>query len=102
MNHVRRNILIHVICKFIESVAYAVATGTLIQVFLTSLGFRASQIYLHTTLNQAVQIAITLTCSKISDRGNTFRRLSLLIMGQGVMFLCYLPMCIHAQADLSA
>ncbi len=102
MNHVRRNILIHVICKFIESVAYAVATGTLIQVFLTSLGFRASQIYLHTTLNQAVQIAITLTCSKISDRGNIFRRLSLLIMGQGVMFLCYLPMCIHAQADLSA
>ena len=102
MNHAKRNILIHIICKFIESVAYAVATGTLIQVFLNSLGFSASQIYLHTTINQVVQIATIMTCSRLGDRGNIFRRYGMLIMMQGLIYLCYIPMCIHARADLSS
>lgn len=102
MTDTKRNILLHILTKLIESVAYAVATGTLIQVFLNSLGFSASQIYLHSTINQAVQIAVILTCSKVSDRGNIFRRFGMLIMAQGATFLFYLPMCIRAQADLSA
>lgn len=102
MTDTRRNIMLHILTKILESIAYAVATGTLFQVFLNSLGFRASQIYLYTTINQAVQIIVTLTCSKVGDRGNIFRRFGMLIMAQGTMFLFYIPLCIQAQADLSA
>ena len=102
MTDTKRNILLHISAKILESAAYAVVTGTLIQVFLNALGFSASQIYLHTTLNQAAQIAVTMTCSRVGDRGKFFRRYGLTVMGQGALYLCYIPMCIHAQADLSA
>lgn len=102
MTDAKRNILVHILGNLIANIGYAMATGTLIQVLLSSLGFSASQIYLHTTINQAVQIAVTMTCSKISDRGNVFRRFAMLIMAQGATFLLYIPMCIHARADLSA
>ena len=102
MTDVKRNVVIYILCKIVESIAYAVATGTLIQVFLNSLGFSASQIYLHTTVNQIVQIATILTCTKVGDRGNIFRRYGILVMIQGLIYLCYIPMCIHAKADLSS
>ena len=102
MTDVKRNIWLKVLTTLIESVAYAMATGTLMQVFLNSIGFSASQIYLHTTINQAAQVIIHFTCSRVGDRGNIFKRFSLLIMAQGASFLFYIPLCIRMQADLGA
>ena len=102
MTDAKRNVLLKILVTLLEGVAYAIASGTLLQVFLNTIGFSASQIYLHTTINQAVQIAVTLTCSRVGERGNPIRRYAYLIVAQGATFLLYIPLCIRMQADLGA
>ena len=102
MRDAKRNILLQLTGVLLSNVAYAAASGTLMQVFLNSLGFSAAQIYLHTTVKQAAQIAITLTCSRIGDRGNIFCRYTLLVVLEGLLYLFYVPLCLGEQADGSA
>ena len=102
MRNVRRNIFLNLAASLISSIAYAAASGTLMQVFLNSLGFSASQIYMRTTVTQAVQITVSLTCTRIGNRGHFFRTAALLAAVEGILYGCYVPMCIRMQADLSA
>lgn len=102
MRNVKRNIFLNLAATVISSIAYAAASGTLMQVFLNSLGFSASQIYMRTTITQAVQITVSLTCTKIGNRGNFFRTAALIVAVEGLLYGGYIPLCLRMQADWSA
>lgn len=102
MRDTRRNILINLTATLICGIAYAAVSGTLMQVFLNSMGFSASQIYLRTTLTQAVQITVSLSCTRIGNRGNFFRTYALVVVVEGILYGCYIPLCLRMQADWSA
>lgn len=102
MRDIRRNILINLTATLICGIAYAAVSGTLMQVFLNSMGFSASQIYLRTTLTQAVQITVSLSCTRIGNRGNFFRTYALVVVVEGILYGCYIPLCLRMQADWSA
>ena len=86
MRNVRRNIFLNLAASLICSIAYAAASGTLMQVFLNSLGFSASQIYLRTTVTQAVQITVSLTCTRIGNRGDFFRTFAMVVAVEGILY----------------
>ena len=102
MRDVKRNIFLNLAASLFTGIAYAAASGTLMQVFLNSLGFSASQIYMRTTITQAVQIAVSLTCTRIGNRGNFFRTAALLVTLEGLLYGGYVPLCLRMQADWSA
>lgn len=101
MNNVKRNIILHMLTSTLRGIAMICVSGTLMQIFLSSIGFSGSQIYLYSTAGQAAQLIITLTCSRFGDRGNFFRRLGFVSAAEGVLLLFYLPLCIRAKAELS-
>lgn len=102
MRNIKRNIILNLSATLITAMAYAAVSGTLMQVFLNSLGFSASQIYFRTTVAQAVQIAVSLTCTGIGNRGNFFHKYALVVVAEGILYGCYVPLCLQMQADWSA
>lgn len=102
MGNIKRNIFWNLAAAVITAIAYAAASGTLMQVFLNSMGFSASQIYMRTTVTQAVQIGVNLTCTRIGNRGSFFRTFALIVALEGLLYGCYVPLCLHMSADLSA
>ena len=102
MRNVKRNIVLYMSATLITAMAYTAVSGTLMQVFLDSLGFSASQIYFRTTVAQAVQVAVSLTCTGIGNRGNFFLKYALVVAAEGILYGGYVPLCIQMQADWGA
>ena len=69
-----RNKLYTILIDTLRAATLLCATGTLMQTFLSSLGFEEDWIYLHSTLVNAGQICSILLCSQWGDRGNLFRK----------------------------
>ena len=99
MSPSRRNMLSMVLIDTIRVVALLCATGTLMQTFLSTLGFREELIYLHSTLMQAGQICSILLCSRWADRGNVFRKAGCVLLVSGGLFFCYIPLCLSGSAS---
>ena len=95
MNHrtVFRNKALHLTCTLLRTVALLCASGTLMQTFLSSLGFSAAQVYLHTSVLQAVNILVMLLGSRWVEVNNAIRRYALICIPCGLLFLAYLPLC---------
>ncbi len=94
-----------ILCLFssaLRSIALLCATGTLMQTFLAVVGFSESQIYLHATLVQAVNIAVILLCSHFADCKRLFLRSAMVQILFALLFLCYLPFCLRAKASATA
>ncbi len=102
MNKIQKNKLFYIPACALRSISVLCATGTLMQTFLSVVGFSESQIYLHATLVQAVNVSIILLCSHFADCKRPFLRSVWVQAAYGLLFLFYLPFCLRAEASVMA
>lgn len=86
----------------LRSAAMLCASGALIQTFLSTIGFSADQIYIHTSLIQATNVTTILLCSGFADSKSIIKRAAIVQIPTAVLFLAYIPFCIAAKASFTA
>lgn len=94
MGNVRNNIIRTILCEALRSTALLCVTGPIMQTFLASLGFSSRFLYFNNTLVQAANILTIMLCSHWADRGNIIKRVAILEIPHGLLYLCYIPLCL--------
>ncbi len=93
-NTVLNNKIIFVVACALRSAALLCVTGSLMQTFLSVLGFSASEIYIHSSVLQAANVTVILLGARFADRGNLIRRAAFTVVIIGGFFFGYLPLCL--------
>lgn len=70
------------------------------QTFLASLGFSSNFIYIHATLIQAANTLTIVLCPRWADRGIVMKRAAMAQIPHAVLYLLYVPLCIHASSSI--
>lgn len=78
------------------------ANGSFMQTFLSYIGYSEKHIYIHASLFNAVNVLTILLCARFADKGNVLRRTALVQIPAGMLFLCYLPLCIQQEVSATA
>lgn len=78
------------------------ASGSLIQTFLSTIGFSEQHIYMHASLFQAVNVLTILLCARFADTGCVLRRTAIVQIPGALLFLMYLPLCIKQDSSAAA
>lgn len=97
-NIARNNKIFYITASALRSASLLCASGPLMQTLIEVLGLSSSLNYIHTTLLQIVNVLATVLCSKWADRGNVMKRMMLVQLPYGLLFLFYLPVCIFNSA----
>ena len=98
----KKNIALTVVSAALQRTALFCSTGTLMQTFLSLVGFSANEVYIHSTVVQMVNVLTILIASGIGDRGRIIRRTALAHIPLALMFLCYLPLCFSKEIGAGA
>ena len=77
-----RNKIKSIIIYTLRSVTLMCASGTLIQTFLSVLGFESRLIYIHSTLLQMTSVLSIMLCSRWADKGNIIKRAAFIFLTQ--------------------
>lgn len=93
-----RNKLFGVLIVALRTTALLCATGTLMQTFLSTLGFSERWIYLHSTLVQATSMLTILIGVRFADK-NLLARAACIQLPTALLFLAYIPLCIWKNAS---
>ena len=101
MGVLSRNRVYSVIVVALRSVALLCTTGAIMQAFLASLGFDSRMLYIHTTLVQLANVSTIFLCAGWADRGSIIRRSALVQLPHGLLYLCYLPLCLRGSATFT-
>lgn len=101
MGVLSRNRVYSVIVVALRSVALLCTTGPIMQAFLASLGFDSRMLYIHTTLVQLANVSTIFLCAGWADRGSIIRRSALVQLPHGLLYLCYLPLCLRGSATFT-
>ncbi len=96
----RKNNLLYISAYALRAAALLTATGTLMQTFLTVIGFSADRIYMHTSAVGAVNVIIILLFARFADKESLIKRCAVVQLTGAALFLCYLPLCITRKAEL--
>lgn len=96
-----RNKIYSVILVALRTAALLCMTGPIMQAFLASLGFDSQALYIHSTLVQLANVTTICLCAGWADRGNIIRRAALVQLPHGLLYLAYLPLCLHGSANFS-
>jgi len=97
-----RNKYLVVVADALRIVTLLCASGTLMQIFLKSLGFSNEMIYIHTTLLQAANILTIMLYPRWADKGSVIKKAAWISLPNGILFLCYLPVCIWRSNSFGA
>ncbi len=90
------------LAQAMHSLAVLCSTGTVMQMFLSSIGFSPRHVYLLTTIAQAANIATIFLCSQWADRGHLIKQTILAEIPQGILYLCFIPLCLWQSTSLSS
>ena len=96
-----RNKVCSVAVEALRTAALLCCTGPIMQAFLASLGFESQALYIHTTLVQLANVVTIFLCAGWADRGSIIRRSALVQLPHGLLYLCYLPLCLRSSATLA-
>lgn len=91
-----------IIAMGLRTVALLCVTGPIMQTFLASIGFSSQWIYIHTSIVQIVNVMTISLCSTWADRGNVIKRTAMVELPYGLLYLCYLPLCIWKSPSLAS
>ena len=101
-SNVLKNKILFVVACALRSAALLCATGSLMQTFLSVLGFSASEIYIHSSVLQAANVLTILLGARFADRSSPIRRAAFTGLLTGVFFFAYLPLCIARSTGMGA
>lgn len=102
MNVLKRNAICNVIYDGANYISMMCCTGPVIQTFLSSIGMSSQWIYINTMLIQTVNMLTVFLCARWADHGNVIRKTGGALLSQAVLFLFYLPLCIHPSSSQTA
>ena len=91
-----KNKLFYYIAHAMRTTAAFCAGGTLMQTFLATLGFSADQLYIHSSIYQAVNVATILLCANFADTKSIIRRVALIQIPSAILYLSCIPFCLVA------
>lgn len=100
MNTARNNKIFYITASALRSASLLCASGTFMQTLIGVLGLPSRLNYIHTTLLQIVNVLATVLCSKWADKGNVMKRMMLVQLPYGLLFLFYLPVCFLSDAPV--
>ena len=100
-NRLRNNKLRSIFALALRTAALLACTGPIMQTFLASLGFSSQFIYINTTLVQAANILTSSLCAQWADRGSVIKRSALCEVPHALLYLCYIPLCLHKSTSFS-
>ena len=89
------------ISNALNTTALLCYSGPIFQTFLSSIGFSSDYVFIHSTLIQAVSLIVTCVGARWGDHGNPIKRNAVAAIPVGLLYLCYIPMCIMKEATLS-
>lgn len=98
-NDVAKNKLKALVAYTTRSIALLTASGTLMQTFLSVLGFASNVIYVHSTLLQAFNVLTIVLCSSWANNGSPIKRAAFTLVPTGVLFLFYVPIAVAREAS---
>ena len=96
-----KNKLLGILIAALRTGALLCATGTLMQTFLSTLGFSEQLIYLHSTLVQAVSVLSILLGARFAEK-KPLVRATWLQLPTALLFLAYVPLCIWKDASMGS
>ena len=102
MDTITKNKVHAILAYGLRTAALLCATGSLMQTFLSTIGFSEQYIYLHASLYQAANVSSILLFARFADRGNLLHRVGMVQIPGALLFLCYLPLCAQSNAGLPA
>ena len=102
MDKTKRNALLSMLAQAMHSLAVLCSTGPVMQMFLSSIGFSPRYVYLLTTIAQAANIVTIFLCSQWADRGHLIKHTILAEIPQGILYLCFIPLCLWQSTSLSS
>lgn len=97
-----KNKLRYIVGYAARSIALLFASGTLMQAFLSTLGFAPRLIYMHASLLQGVNMLTILLASSWADRGSVIHRTAVTALPTGILFLLYIPMSVINSASFES
>ena len=86
----------------LRTAALLCSNGSLIQTFLSAIGFPEQYIYIHASLYQAANVLTILLCARFADTRHVLRRTAMVQIPGALLFLCYLPFCITKNVPSAA
>ena len=102
MNIISQNKIRAILAYALRTAALLCASGSLMQTFLSTIGFSEQYIYLHASIYQAANVLSIILFARFADGGNLLRRTALVQVPGALLFLCYLPLCAQSDAGLPA
>jgi len=102
LNTVSRNKIRAILITALRTAALLCASGSLMQTFLSYIGFSEQHIYIHASLFQAVNVLTILLCARFADNGNIIRRTAVIQLPSGILFLFYIPLCFLKNVSVTA
>lgn len=102
MNKTKRNAILSMLAQAMHSLAVLCSTGTVMQMFLSNIGFSPRHVYLLTTIAQAANIATIFLCSQWADRGHLIKQTILAEIPQGILYLFFIPLCLWQSTSLTS
>ena len=102
MNIISQNKIRAILAYALRTAALLCASGSLMQTFLSTIGFSEQYIYLHASIYQAANVLSIILFARFADGGNLLRRTALVQVPGALLFLCYMPLCAQSDAGLPA
>lgn len=97
-----KNKILYCILAAFRVTALLCASGTLIQTFLSYIGFSTDHIYIHTTVLQAATVLTILLFSHFADKRNVLFRTAIINIPSAVLYLLCIPFCMVSDASVTA
>ncbi|MBR2344125.1 MAG: MFS transporter [Clostridia bacterium] len=95
----KNNKIYTIIAYSLYVVASLSASGSLLQTLLNALGFSSGEIYIHSSIIQAVTVITILLGSRFADGKSIIRRTAISCFLSGILFVGYLPLCFMREAS---
>lgn len=102
MNDSRKNALRSITASGLRAIALLCSTGSIMQIFLSNLGFSSQWIYIHTTIVYAANVMTIFLCSQWADRGDLIKRTVLVEIPHALLYLLYIPLCLWKSASIGS
>nr|MBQ4320558.1 MFS transporter [Clostridia bacterium] len=92
--HVAHNKIRAIIAYAFRTAALLCANGSLMQTFLSTVGFSEQHIYIHASLYQAINVITILVCARFADSRSIIKRSAIVQIPCALLFLLYMPLCL--------
>lgn len=99
MSVLQKNRLLYYFAYAFRTVTLLCASGTLVQTFLSALGFSTDEIYIHATVLRAANVLTIVLFPRFADKKSAISRIALVQIPAALLLFLSIPFCIANDAS---